>query len=50
MINADLGVIQALFDFKLNTFFAPAFFTVKQNNSHTLDCSIFNLNLWRPCG
>ena len=25
MINPDLGVIQALFDFKLNTFFARAF-------------------------
>ena len=35
MIKADLGVIQALFDF--NTVF-----TVKQNNSHK-DCSIFNL-------
>lgn len=42
MINADLGVIQALFD--LNTVF-----TVTQNNSHK-DCSIFNLNLLRPCG
>lgn len=42
MIKADLGVIQALFD--LNTVFA-----VKQNNGHK-DCSIFNLNLLRPCG
>ena len=42
MINADLGVIQALFD--LNTVF-----TVTQNNSHK-DCSIFTLNLLRPCG
>ena len=45
MIKADLGVIQALFDFRLNTFF-----TVKQNNSHKLDCSTFNLSLWRACG
>ena len=44
MIKAYLGVIEALFDLK-NTVF-----TLKQNNSHKLDCSIFNLNLWRPCG